>query len=263
MTCRGGRLRRRRQLRNVGTSSPALWEGMQQTFSVLHTLRSSEFVTLDENRSASAPSPATIQAPPVPWALTGVPAWRATAPSWATAAPEPRATARLMRGSANKAQPAARDREPTSVRVPAGRPLAASAGATACSTIARAVPSASEPMRITTLLPLRTTPAASAKTLGRPSNTKATTPTGARRASTLHPSWAILSTVVSRRTGDRSQPRRPAIMSSSIPGDNVRRVVERPASVAAATSRSFAMRIGPTDRSSLNRSAKEAKNVEI
>ena len=51
---------------------------------------------------------ATIQAPPVPCRLTGVPAWRATAPSWATAAPEPRATARARPGLAKRAQPAAR-----------------------------------------------------------------------------------------------------------------------------------------------------------
>ena len=163
---------------------------MQQTLSVLHTLRSSEWMTLAANRPASADSPATSHAPPVPWRLTGVPDWRATAPSWATANPEPRATASATPGRANNAQPADRCFERTSDIVPAGSPDAASAGSTALATIASAVPSASEPMRITTVFPVRTTPAASANTFGRPSNTKATTPSGALRASTDHPSWS-------------------------------------------------------------------------
>ena len=52
--------------------------------------------------------------------------------------------------------------------------------------IASAVPRASDPMRMTTVLPVRSTPVASAKTLGRPSKTKPTTPSGARHASTDH-----------------------------------------------------------------------------
>ena len=63
---------------------------------------------------------------------------------------------------------------------PAGRPAAASAGTTACVMIARAVPSASLPMRNTTVLPVRSTPVASANTFGRPSNTNPTTPSGSR-----------------------------------------------------------------------------------
>ena len=46
---------------------------MQHTLSVLHTLRSSEWTTAGRKRSASAASPATSQAPPVPCRLTGVP----------------------------------------------------------------------------------------------------------------------------------------------------------------------------------------------
>ena len=52
----------------------------------------------------------------------------------------------------------------------------ANAGCTACSMIARAVPSASEPIRNTTALPVRSTPQASANTLGLPSNTNPMTP---------------------------------------------------------------------------------------
>ena len=73
--------------------------------------------------------------------------------------------------------------------MPDGRPAPSNAGPSAWVTIASAVASASEPMRITTVLPVRTTPVASANTFGRPSNTKPTTPSGARRASTLQPSW--------------------------------------------------------------------------
>ncbi len=147
--------------------------------------------------------------------------------------------------------------------MPGGRPACVNAGARACSTIASAVPRASDPMRITTELPVRTTPAASAKTLGRPSNTKPTTPNGALLASTDHPSWVIVRNGSSRRNDERSQPRRPAIMSSTIRSERVRRVVERPAADAAATSRALASRTGAADESSLSRSANPAKNLEI
>ena len=115
----------------------------------------------------------------MPCRLTGVPAWRAMAPSWATAGPDPRATASAKQLSANMAQPAAWAAESTSTAAPSGSPAWASAGSSAWATIARAVPSASEPMRKTTVLPARITPVASAKTLGRPSKTKPTGPSGA------------------------------------------------------------------------------------
>ena len=217
---------------------------MQHTLSVLQTLRSSEWRTAAANRSASAASPATSQAPPVPCRLTGVPAWRATAPSWATAAPEPRATASARRRSSNRAHPAARAGERTSDTAPPGSPAAASAGASASATIASAVRSASEPMRMTTVLPVRSTPLASAKTLGRPSNTNPTTPSGARRAATDQPAWSMRASTVSRAAGASRHHRSPATMSSRIRSDSTSRVVERPAAAAAATSASFAARIG-------------------
>jgi hypothetical protein len=69
-----------------------------------------------------------------------------------------------------------------------GQARLASDGATACSISARAVPSASEPMRNTTAFPPRSTPHASATTLGRPSKTNATTPRRSRTCSSDQPS---------------------------------------------------------------------------
>ena len=135
-----------------------------------------------------------------------------------------------------------------------GSPAAASAGASAAATIASAVPSASEPMRITTVLPVRSTPVASAKTLGRPSNTNPTTPSGARRAATDQPAWSMRASSVSRRTpARRATTRSPATMSSRIRSDSTSRVVERPAAAAAATSASLAARIGASTSSSARR----------
>ena len=206
---------------------------MQHTLSVLHTLRSRECWTAAANRSASASGAATSQAPPVPCRLTGTPCWRATAPSWATAAPEPRATASASRPSANSAQPAAWAGESTSCTAPAGSPAAASAGASACSTIARAVPNASLPMRKTTVLPVRSTPVASAKTFGRPSKTKPTTPSGLRHASTDQPSWAWVATRWARRVGLSRHVRRPSIIPARIEALSVSRPVARPRAAAA------------------------------
>ena len=64
--------------------------------------------------------------------------------------------------------------------------LSRSAGVSAWATMARAVPSASLPIRNTTVLPVRNTPVASANTFGRPSKTNPTTPSGARRDETDH-----------------------------------------------------------------------------
>ena len=192
-----------------------------------------------------------------------MPHWRATAPSWATAGPEPRATARASRGWANRAQPAARSRERISSIVPAGNPAAASAGATQPSTIASAVANASDPMRITTVLPLRTTPAASAKTLGRPSKTNPTTPSGARRASTRHPSCSTVPTGASRRSGESRQPISPATMSPRMRSVSTSRVVDRPERSAASTSARLAVSTCPITSASPRRAANPSKKDEI
>ena len=79
-----------------------------------------------------------------------------------------------------------------------------------------AVPSASRPMRNTTVLPPRSTPVASAKTFGRPSNTNPITPSGARRRSTRQPGCSTPSMSWSRSDGMSRQVRRPATMSARI-----------------------------------------------
>jgi len=96
-----------------------------------------------------------------------------------TARPEPRTTASASRRSLNSAQPAERSRTGISEIVPAGSPACCRAGSSEVSQMAWAVASASDPMRSTAVLPVATTPAASASTLGRPSKTKAITPSGA------------------------------------------------------------------------------------
>ena len=138
------------------------------------------------------------------------------------------------RRSSNKACPALRSRDATSCTAPAGSPAARSAGRNACSTIACAVPNASEPIRNTTVLPLRSTPHASANTFGRPSNTKPTTPSGARRSSTDQPSCDTRSMVRPRSGISSRHVRRPATMSRRIVSDSTSRVVERPAALAAS-----------------------------
>ena len=56
------------------TSVSAARRTMQQVLSVLQTLRSSELKTADSRASGEADEAPTIQAPPVPWRLTGIPA---------------------------------------------------------------------------------------------------------------------------------------------------------------------------------------------
>ena len=94
--------------------------------------------------------------------------------------------------------------------------------------IACAVPSASLPIRNTAVLPVRSTPVASANTFGRPSNTNPTTPSGARHDDADHPfvfdaRQLLVST--SRR-------RRPAAQAGDHPGPHrasqPQPVVERP-----------------------------------
>ena len=127
-----------------------------------------------------------------------MPAWRATAPSWATAGPSP--GRRRARGDDRRTAPTRRRdrRAPGRPRPRAGRPRRAPARARLHDGLGRAQGVGADAQ--TTVLPLRSTPAASAKTLGRPSKTKPTTPSGEphRRA----------------RGGRRRQPRRPATMSA-------------------------------------------------
>jgi len=59
--------------RNTGTSSWARLRTMQQTLRVLQTFRSSEFATTLSKRDTPALWSATIQASPVPCALTATP----------------------------------------------------------------------------------------------------------------------------------------------------------------------------------------------
>jgi len=147
--------------------------------------------------------------------------------------------------------------------VPAGRPAAARAGSTASAMIASAVPSASDPIRITTVLPVRTTPAASANTLGRPSNTNATTPSGARRACTVQPGWPTSLNASLRPMAMSRQPRRPSTMAVRIDSVSASRVVERPRTDAATKSRWLAASTAATTASSLRRVAKPSKNPLI
>ncbi len=239
----------------TGSSSPARSAVTQQVLSVLQTLRSSECSTASASRFSSASSATTSHAPPVPCSDTGTPAWRATAPNWATAAPEPRATASDRRVSPNIAHAAAWLGLSTSVAAPAGRPTSASAGSNACSTMARAVPSASEPMRNTTVSPARSTPQASAKTLGRPSNTKAITPSPSTTSSTCHPSCSMRSRIAPRTGSASRHTRRPSTMSWRICGESTSRVVERPRCLARATSSALAVAIAPNTSSSSSRCA--------
>src|SRR5690554_2418566 len=162
---------RRNPASTASTLGPETSPTTTAVLRVLQTFRSSEWYTTSSTYAGSASGATTIHAPPVPWRLTGVPAWRATAPNWATAGPDPRATATASRRSENIAQPADRSGESTSDTAPSRRPAAAIAGSRACSAIARAVPRASEPIRNTTVFLERSTPVASANTLGRPSNT--------------------------------------------------------------------------------------------
>ena len=101
--------------------------------------------------------------------------------------------ARETRRSENNAQPLACDRDPTSITALVGNPLASKAGRTARSIIACAVANASLPILNTQLFPERKTPVASAKTFGRPSKIKATTPNGALTEDTDQPLCSTVS----------------------------------------------------------------------
>ena len=147
--------------------------------------------------------------------------------------------------------------------MPSGSPAARNAGPSAWSTIARAVARASEPIRNTTVLPVRTTPQASANTFGRPSKTNPTTPSGARRASTDQSPCSMRSTAASRRLGESRQPRRPLTMSERIRSSSTRRVVDRPLAAAASTSAVLAAAIGPKQSSSASNAANRSKNSVI
>ena len=102
--------------------------------------------------------------------------------------------------------------ESTSCTTPAGSPAAASAGRSACSTIARAVPSASEPIRKTTALPV-----------GRRRTRRRTRSAGPRTRSRRRraaPAGSTSTLVVDRRRRDRGRrgvapARSPAIMSAA------------------------------------------------
>ena len=171
----------------------------------------------------------------MPCRLTGVPACRATAPSWATAAPEPRATASARRRSSNSAQPAARAGDRTSDTVPGRQPGWRPAPAPGrASSMACAVPSASEPMRITTVLPVRSDAGRVGEDVGA---TLEHEPDDAeRRPASRHRPAGVLDasrSPSSRRRSASRQVRSPAIMSSRIRSDSTSRVVERPAASAA------------------------------
>ena len=134
----------------------------------------------------------------------------------------------------------------------------------ACSTIARAVPSASEPMRNTTVLPLRSTPPASANTLGRPSNTKPTTPSGARRASTASRRVRRTRSTLRARSGTRRATcadRRSCL--ARICRDSSRRVVDRPRRALRRRRRSLRRAIGANAPSSASRPANSSKKSVI
>ena len=246
----------------------AAWEvGRTTTLTVLQTLRSRLWRTTARRREGSAEVSATIHAPPVPWAETGTPAWRATAESCWTARPEPRVTASARRESEKSAHPAQRSRTGTTASAPSGRPASRRAGTIARSRMAWAVPSASPPMRRTAVLPEARTPAASARTLGRPSKTKAMTPRGAVSVSTLHVSWSM----TSRRRESASlpsssrrwaHPRSPWAISSRTRSLTASRVVERPRSRAALTSSSLATWTAPQACSRWSAKARKKEAME-
>ena len=252
---------------NAARARPPASATMQHTLSVLHTLRSSECVTLAMKRSASASSAATIHAPPVPCRLTGD-------------AGLPRHGAELRDGRSRSAgdcerqAPIGEQRPSGGVRGRldeadarlTGSPAVGSAGSSACATIARAVPSASEPIRNTTVLPVRSTPTASANTFGRPSNTNPTTPSGARLSLDAPPA-----VIDGRRRVDRGRQARSRPAAQSVDharptssGVSSSRVVERPSAGGRARRRALAavIAIRPTSASS-SRSANSSKNREI
>ena len=111
-------------------------------------------------------------------------------------------------------------------------------------------------MRMTAVFPERSTPVASAKTLGRPSKTKPTTPTPLTRCSTRQPSWGTVSCRASRRPGRSRHSRRPSIIFARIRSSATSRVVERPLARARWTSAALAAPIRPQTASSASAAAK-------
>ena len=215
----------------------------QQVLRVLHTLRSSERrIAVVQFAVGARRRRATIQAPPVPCRLTGVPTLCANAnPSVSTALAgasgyRERSSVRRERapirrrgrgavdqrdgafGQARRLASAGSDREFHDRRAPW-----------------RARP---PPMRNTTALPPRSTPQASGEHVGpafedegddaergnRPSRP------GNRRAT------MVSSTVAPRRDGIAAQPRRPSIILARMASETPSRVVERPRRRASATS---------------------------
>ncbi|CAB4566154.1 unannotated protein [freshwater metagenome] len=102
--------------------------------------------------------------------------------------------------------------------------------------IAFAVPKASLPIRNTTVFPLRSTPVASAKTFGRPSNTKPMTPKGARHCSTFHPECCTVDSSASGAISTSLHIVNAVIMSSRILPESSKRVTDRPRTRASLTS---------------------------
>mmetsp|Transcript_62447 Transcript_62447/g.115977 ORF Transcript_62447/g.115977 Transcript_62447/m.115977 type:complete len:283 (-) Transcript_62447:193-1041(-) len=236
---------------------------MQHTLRVLQTFRSSDASTASRNLSTLALSEAYIHAPPLPCKLAGTPACFASDPRVATAGPEPLATPNAKRESLSNAQPEARDALSIRHTAPSGSPASCSAGSKATLISALAVPKASLPIRKTTVLPPRKTPVASASTLGRPSNTKPTTPKAAPMRSTVQPLCSTVCTTAPRRLLAFIQPRKPSIMPFLSFSVATRRVVERPLAFASFTSESFASRTALQVLASSSRRAKAAKNAEI
>mmetsp|Transcript_46246 Transcript_46246/g.124212 ORF Transcript_46246/g.124212 Transcript_46246/m.124212 type:complete len:210 (-) Transcript_46246:97-726(-) len=146
---------------------------------------------------------------------------------------------------------------------PGGKPAPASATSSACSMIARAVPSASLPIRKTTVFPPRNTPVASANTFGRPSKTKPTTPKAAPTRSTDQPVCCTVSSTAPRLLVALIQPRSPSIMPRRSLSVATNRVVDLPFALAASTSFTFASKIFDQADSSSRSEAKRSKKAEI
>ena len=238
--------------------------GRQQTFNVLHTLRSSECSTLARRRDGSADSPAISQAPPVPCRLTGVPAWRATAPSCGDGlarasgdgkrepsiveqCPARRAVRRADEADRTRRQPRRSERRLERL----GRDgfcRAERVGADAhhdC--VARAQHAGGVGEHVGPALEHEPDdPERGPAGLHRPR----------RRARRARP-------VRRGAASDAAHDRSPATMSARILSVRTRRVVERPAAFADATSRSLASRIGTAVVSSARRSAKRSKSSVI
>ncbi len=122
--------------------------------------------------------------------------------------------------------------------------------------MALAVPRASDPILKTTVLPDLRTPVASAKTFGRPSKTKPTTPRPALMRSTRHPAWSMVSAIVPRPEVMDAQSFSPSTMPARIVSESTSLVVERPRSRARSTSAALASAMGAKVAAWARRSAK-------